>query len=220
MATKPLLLRACEQYLSQRKIAVKVESIGGVDAAKRIRSGEVIDIVLLASNSIDQLIGQGFLDATIGRIDWVRSGIGMAIPDNRTVPSISNAQEVRTAVHNAQSISYSTGPSGVYLEQLFEQWGLAAEISAKMVLAPPGVPVASLVAQGVAEIGFQQLSELAGQPGIRVIGPLPPDIQLITTFSAGVHCLSDKTQDALELIRYLTSTSLTDLVKQQGMEAA
>jgi molybdate transport system substrate-binding protein len=220
MATKALLARACEQYTKQNAVPVRVESVGGVDAAKRIRAGETADIVLLASNSIDQLIQETYLNSIIGRLDWVKSGIGVAMPAAQAVPPMQNADDVKQAIQSAASISYSTGPSGVYLETLFERWGLEAAIKAKILLAPPGVPVAQLVAQGKAQIGFQQLSELIGQPGIQVLGPLPSDIQLITLFSAGIHSRTQNTKAALDLVRFLTNHSLHGVIRQHGMEPA
>jgi molybdate transport system substrate-binding protein len=220
MATKAVLTRACEQYAAQNRVAIQVESVGGVDAANRIRAGETADIVLLASNSIDQLILEGFLNNTIGRIDWVKSGIGIAMPTAQAVPPMQSIDDVKQAVRDVASLSYSTGPSGIYLEKLFNQWGLTEQVKTKMVLAPVGVPVARLVAQGQAQLGFQQLSELLGQPGIQVLGPLPAQIQLITTFSAGVHRDAMHYAGALELLRYLTNTQLHGLIRQHGMDPA
>lgn len=221
MATKAILGAACQQFSARTGVAVRVESVGGVDAAKRIRAGEVVDIVLLASNTIDALIAEQFLSGTIGRCDWVCSGIAAAVPASLPAfVSLQNGSTVRQAVEQASSICYSTGPSGVYLEKLFEQWGIAAPVKAKTIVAPAGVPVASVVASGQAQLGFQQYSELINQPGINVVGNLPSDIQLLTTFSAGVHTRGTQIDQAQALLAHLTQSSLHSLIRQMGMEPA
>jgi molybdate transport system substrate-binding protein len=220
MATKAILVAACDQFAHSANIHVRVESVGGVDAAKRVRAGEIVDIVLLASNAIDSLIAEQFLSRAVGRCDWVRSGIAVAISAGTPVVPIANAAQVTRAVEQASRICYSTGPSGAYLEKLFESWPSGATIKNKTIIAPPGVPVASLVASGQAQIGFQQLSELVNQPGITVLGELPPEIQLITTFSAGLHVLSPQLSEAQQLLAHLTDSSVHSLIRQMGMEPA
>ncbi len=127
---------------------------------------------------------------------------------------------MRQAVLSARSLSYSTGPSGVQLAKLFERWGIAAELAPRIVQAPPGVPVGTLVARGEVELGFQQLSELIHLDGIEIVGPLPPEMQIITTFSAGVCAKSAQAEAVRDLLAYWASPRTADAKRRQGMEPA
>jgi molybdate transport system substrate-binding protein len=197
---------------------VAIESVGGVDAAKRVQSGETFDVVVLASTAIDKLIAEGHLEP--GRVDIVRSGVAVAVRAGAARPDIATEEALRHAVEAARSISYSTGPSGVHLARLFERWGIAAQIKDRIVEAPPGVPVGSLVARGEVEIGFQQLSELMHLDGIDVLGPLPPAVQVLTTFSAGVGMRSANPAGARDFLAHLASPLTADAKRRHGMEPA
>jgi molybdate transport system substrate-binding protein len=118
----------------------------------------------------------------------------------------------------AGKVSYSTGPSGVYLEKLFERWGIAEEIKPRLVLAPPGVPVGALLAKGEADLGFQQLSELKHLPGLDILGPLPPAIQLITTFSAGLAATSTQAVAVHAMLDYMNSPAAVAAKQAAGMD--
>ncbi|MFT4241248.1 MAG: substrate-binding domain-containing protein [Acidovorax sp.] len=196
-----------------------IESVGGVDAAKRVQAGEAFDVVILASDAIDKLMAAGCL-LPGSKVDWVRSGVAVAVPAGAPLPDISSEDAVRAAVLAAPSVSVSTGPSGVALTRLFERWGIADQIAPRRVQAPPGVPVGSLVAKGEVALGFQQLSELLHVPGIAIVGPLPPAIQITTTFSAAIGAQSQQADAARALLAYLASPAAADAKRQQGMEPA
>lgn len=185
MATKVLLGKLCAAYAERTGQSVQIDSVGGVDAAKRVQAGEALDMVLLASDAIERLIASGHLQPGC-RVDWVTSPVAVAVPVAASAPDISTPAALKQALLAAPSISYSTGPSGNYLAKLFDQWGIADAMQAKLIMPPPGVPVGSLVASGQAALGFQQLSELQGVPGITVVGNLPEGAAFITTFSAGI----------------------------------
>ena len=121
---------------------------------------------------------------------------------------------------SARSISCSTGPSGVYLAQLFERWAIADEIRQRLVQAPPGVPVGLLVARGEVELGFQQLSELMHLDGITVLGTLPADIAFITTFSGAVCTASARPDAARELLDFLAAPEAAAAKRRHGMDPA
>ncbi len=219
MATRLVLAELAEAYQRASGQRLRIESVGGVDAAKRVAAGEAFDVVILASDAIDKLIASGHVLAG-SRVDLVHSGVAVAVRAGAAQPDISSEDAVRAAVQAARSVSYSTGPSGVALAKLFERWGLAEELKARLVTPPPGIPVGSLVAKGEVALGFQQLSELINLEGITVLGPLPPAIQITTTFSAGICTASRQPEAVRALLDYLRSPATAEAKRRQGMEPA
>ena len=221
MATRQLLATLVADYKKQVAVAINIESVGGVDAAKRVmnsaQTGEAFDVVILASDAIDKLIAAGHIDPS-SKVDLVDSGVAVAVRAGAASPDISSEAAVKAAVLAAKTISYSTGPSGVALAKLFERWGIAEQIASRIVQAPPGVPVGSLVAKGEVELGFQQLSELIHLEGISIVGPLPPEIQITTTFSAGVCTASKQAAAVREMLAYMASPAAAAAKLLQGME--
>jgi len=219
MATREVLNELAAQFERERSQSVTTEAAGGVDVAKRVQAGESVDVVVLASSAIDKLIADGKLRAG-SRVDLVRSGVAIAVRAGSPRPDIATEAAVRRAVQSARTLSYSTGPSGVYLEKMFERWGILGDLKARIVVPPPGVPVGSLVASGAAELGFQQLSELQALAGIVVLGPLPPEIQSITVFSGGVAAGSAAPEAARALLDFMASPATAATKQRHGMEPA
>lgn len=218
MATRQVLAELVSAFEQRGGQPVVIESVGGVDAAKRVQAGEHFDVVILGSDAIDKLIAAGHL--LPGRIDLVRSGVAVAVQAGQPLPDLSSEESVKQAVRGARSISYSTGPSGVALARLFERWGIADEIKARLITPPPGIPVGQLVASGAVELGFQQLSELLHVAGISIVGPLPEAIQITTIFSAGIGAHSVQPQAVRALLDDMTSPTATAAKQRQGMDAA
>lgn len=219
MATRQLLADLMAQYHTSTGQSVDVESVGGVDAAKRVQAGEAFDVVALASNAIEQLTQAGKI-VPGSRIDMVQSGVAIAVRAGAARPDISTEAALKAAVLAAPSLSYSTGPSGVALAKLFERWGIAEQIQPRIVTPPPGIPVGSLVAEGKVALGFQQLSEMMNLPGIDVLGPMPAEVQIITTFSAGVASTCTRPDEARALLAFLTSPATADTKRRNGMDPA
>lgn len=219
MATRQVLAelaKACE-HRSGGKITIV--STSGVEAARRVRAGEPIDIVILAANVMNELEASGHLLA--GSIaDFARSSIAVAVRSGEDRPRLDDAEAVKQAILKARKLSYSTGPSGDHLKRLFELWGIADAISSRVVQAPPGVPVGSLLARGEADLGFQQLSELLDLPGIEILGLLPPAIQKETVFSAGVASRSSNPRKAGALIEFLISPETAPAKRRHGLDPA
>lgn len=216
MATRHILADLARDYEARHGTRVEIRSMGGVEAAKSLRAGETTDVVVLASKVMGALEAEGHIAKGDTR-DFARSEIGVAIRAGSALPSLADEQAVKKAMLDAQKICYSTGPSGDHLKALCEKWGVAPE---RVLIAPPGVPVATLVANGDADLGFQQLSELIGQQGIEVVGPLPPEIQAVTVFSAGISTMSLDPEGARAFVAYLASVETEDAKRRHGMEPA
>ena len=218
MATRQVLDETLVAYTAHSGQAVQAESVGGVDAARRVAAGEAFDGVVLAANAIDTLIASG--RALSPRVDWVRSGVYVAVRADAQKPAIDSEDAVCAAVLAATGVGFSTGPSGVHLAKLFERWGIAAALQDRIVQAPAGVPVARLLAEGRVSLGFQQLSELLNAPGIQILGPLPDAIQIVTTFSGAVCATAADPQRVRALLDWLSSPATAPAVRRQGMEPA
>jgi molybdate transport system substrate-binding protein len=217
MATRELLAVLADQYARETGQPVTPVSAGGVDVARRVGAGEVVDVVVLAAEAIDKLVAAGRIVG--GRVDLVRSGVAIAVHAGAPRPPIATEADVKALVLASPTLSYSTGPSGVFLEMLFARWGILEQIRARIVVPPPGVPVGALVANGTAVLGFQQLSELMNLEGITVLGPLPDSIQSMTVFSGGVSASSAAPEAARALLAYLASPQVAALKQQHGMTA-
>jgi len=219
MATRQILSRLASEYESETGQTVRVESVGGVDAARRVSEGEAFDIVVLGSDALAKLAQQGHVDAG-SRADVARSGIAAAVAADARQPRIDTEEALRDAILQSRSIGYSTGPSGVHLEKLFARWGIADTIAPKIVQARPGLPVATLIAQGEVELGFQQNSELLDQPGIAILGPLPEQAQAVTVFAAALCAKSSRGDAVKAFLSFLVSPRTRAVKLAHGMEPA
>jgi len=219
MATRLLLAELAQAYRAQYGVTVAFESVGGVDAARRVQAGEPFDAVVLAADAIDKLIASGSVVAD-SKTDLVRSAVAIAVRAGAPRPDIGSEETLRCAVLSARRLGYSTGPSGAALTKLFERWGIADTIRERPVQAPPGIPVGQLVASGEVDLGFQQLSELMNHPGIEVLGLMPADVGIVTIFSAGICAGSSQPEAVRALLTFLHSPATADAKRRHGMQAA
>jgi molybdate transport system substrate-binding protein len=184
-----------------------------------LERGEPADVVILASSVLDDLIKQGKVVAG-SRVDLVRSIIGMAVRAGAPKPDITTVAALTETLLRAKSVAYSSSASGIYLStELFQRLGIADRVLPKSKNAA-GERVAALVARGDAEIGFQQISELLPEPGIDYVGPLPPEVQRETVFSAGLVVGAAKPDVAKALIRFLASADAVAAIRKAGLEPA
>src|SRR5579863_9560573 len=217
MATRQVLTELGAAYRQKTGQSVAVESVGGVDAARRVRAREKFDIVVLADEAIKQLEAEGHIKSG-SRFGFADSAIAVAVRSGAKRPSLADGESLKAAILATQTICYSTGPSGAHIVKLLEKWGIDRLMSGRIVQAPPSVPVGTLVARGEAELGFQQLSEFLDVPGIDIVGPLPREIQSLTRFSCAVGALASNEAGARGFINYLTSPEADASKRRHGME--
>jgi molybdate transport system substrate-binding protein len=145
--------------------------------------------------------------------------VAAAVKAGAPRPDIATSDAFKRTLLAAKSVAYSTGPSGVYLIELFKRMGIADAIAHK-VTQIKGEPVGTAVARGEAEIGFQQMSELLPVAGIDIIGPLPAEIQEVTTFSAGLHVGTQVAEAAREMIDFFRTPAAHAVIRAKGMAPA
>ena len=240
MATRQILHELTATYSRNTGRAVEVQSVGGVDAARRIRAGEVFDIVVLASDALQALSDDGFVAGDSIR-EFARSPTAMAVgarprgPSEMAVgarargpgdmpvgglhPAPCDEDAIKALIASVQRIGVSTGRSGTGIAMLLTRWGMLDPAARWIVQAAPGVPVARLLANGDADVGFQQLSELIGQPGIEIVGIVPEALQPMTVFACGLGRAADGI-GAHALQRALVSDATAATKRQNGMEPA
>lgn len=218
MATRAVLAELAQAWATAGGAGVAIESVGGVDAARRVAAGDAFDAVFLAADALDRLIAAGHAQAP--RVDLVRSPVALAVQAGAPHPDVSTEAALKAAVLAAPTLGYSTGPSGNHLAALFARWGIADTVRERIVVPPPGVPVGQLVAEGRVALGFQQLSELMNLPGIDVLGLLPPGAEYITTFS-GAPCATSTHGEAVRAMLAFMASPAADAAKQRhGMTPA
>ena len=201
MATRQVLAELAAQWQSNTGIEVTIESVGGVDAAKRVQAGEAFDGVVLASDAIEKLATGGHVLSS-SNVDLVRSSVAVAVKAGTPLPDIS------------------TESAGVALVKLFERWGMWDALKARIVQAPPGIPVGTLVARGEVALGFQQLSELMHLDGITVVGTLPEAVAITTVFSAATCATSAQSETTAKLFAFMAAAESDPVKQKHGMQAA
>lgn len=216
-AVKAAYIELIPEFEQESGHKVTVDWGGTADIRKRIEAGETADLVIVPSFVIDDLIAKGVVLAG-SRVDLVKSSIGVAIRIGARKPDLSSREGLKKSLIAADRIVLSGGPSGDSMTRMFETWGIAGQIKAKIIRIAPGEPVAGVLASGDGDIGFTQVSEFLHAKGIDYQGPLPADSQEITIFSSGVPKTAPKNDAPAALIRFVTSPSVLSTLKRNGLE--
>jgi molybdate transport system substrate-binding protein len=217
IATKEAYLELVPEFERTSGRKVVTTWAGTVDVLKRVGGGEVHDVVMISIPQLDQLVDQGKI-VRGSRVDIAKSGIGVAVKAGAPRPDISSGEALKRTLLAAKTVGYTSGPSGVYMAELIERLGIAAQVKPKHRGVPSGGTVGTIVATGEAEIGFQQVSELVHIKGIDYIGPLPPDVQRVTIFSSGIHTAANNPDGARVLVKFLTAPAAHAAMKRAGLE--
>src|ERR671918_564504 len=204
----------------RKNLVTAATSIGTGETSipNRLRRGEAVDVVIVADAVLAGFIKDGLIMAE-SYTPLARSAIGMAVRAGAPKPDLSTVDALKSTLLQAKSIAYSASVSGDYgSTELFQRLGIADQLGSKSRRIEGGERVGAVVARGEAEIGFQQLSELLPVPGIDHVTPLPPEVQKISTFSAGVALSTTDSDSAHTLIRFLASPEAARAIANSGLE--
>jgi len=208
------------ELLTKSRIVTASTSIGTGETSipNRLKRGEVVDIVIVAEGVLRQFIEDGLVLAE-GHAILARSSIAMAVRAGAPKPDIRSVDALRSTLLQAGSIGYSASESGTYLTtELIQRLGIADQVLGKCRLVGGGERVGAVVARGELEIGFQQLSELLPVQGIAHITPLPPEVQKVSSFAAGVAASSPDKALARAAIEFLASPEAAKAITNSGLE--
>ena len=191
--------------------------------AKMVADGEPHDVAIVTDQGHDDLTRQGKLVPGI-RADIARSAMALAVQKGTPKPDISSAEKFKETLLAAKSLGMSNpiggGQSGANLMKIFDRLGIAEAMKDKCVYGPGGPAglIGNFLLRKEVEIGIQQLPELMAVPGIDIVGPLPPEIQMTTVFSAGLSAGAKNIEGANALIHFLTTPRAVAVIKAKGME--
>ena len=207
------------ELLTKKKLVTAATSIGTGETSipNRLRRGEAVDVVIVADGVLAGFIKDGLILAE-SYTPLARSAIGMAVRAGAPKPDLSTAEALKRTLLQAKSIAYSASVSGEYLTTvLYPRLGIADQVMHKSRLIGGGERVGAVIARGDAEIGFQQISELLPVPGIAHVTPLPPEVQKVSVFSAGVARTTTDAEAASAVIKFLASPEAAAVITKSGL---
>ncbi|WP_109483273.1 substrate-binding domain-containing protein [Paraburkholderia sp. C35] len=184
----------------------------------RLERGEPADVVIMVGYALDDLIKQGKVIPG-SRVELADSRIGMVVRDGAQKPDIGSIEGLKQTLLHAKSIAYSDSASGVYIErELFKRLGIEEQVGPKAKMIPR-IPVASVVANGDYEVGFQQVSELLPVQGAAFVGKIPESLQSVTRYAAGIPVGAQHPKEAKALLDYLASPEAQPEVTSTGLDS-
>jgi len=182
---------------------------------KRIDAGEAWDVVIAPPAVLDEYANIGKLTgprASLGRV-----GLGVAVRPGAPVPDISSSAALKQSILGADSLVFNRASTGLYLETLLKRMGIAEQVAAKSTRYPDGAAVIDHLSKGSGnEIGFGAMTEilLSKDNGVRLVGPLPPDVQNYTSYTA----VASSSAEAQAFVRYLGNPNAKALISAAGIE--
>src|SRR5712671_2342745 len=198
---------------------VAISFLSGAVLPVKVKEGAQADVVVTTPATIDDLVAAGRV-APNTRVDFVRSGAGVAVRAGAPKPDIATPDAFKAALLAAKTVGYSQGPSGVHFMTVLARLGITDQVKAKGVVPPLGSRVGTLIAEGKAEIGVQQITELLQIPGIDFIGPLPKDLQANIVYATATPTSAKDKAVAAALVKFLASEPALPVIKKVGLEPA
>lgn len=214
---KPIIAEVAPQFEKTTGHKLSISYEGSPVLEKAILAGDNFDVVLLIDSNMDSVAKDGRIDPAT-RTKFARSGLGVAVRAGQPKPDISTVDGFKAALVNAKSVAYVTaGASGKHFIAVCERLGIADQIRAKSKTVPTG-SVAEFVVHGEAELAIQQMSEVLSVKGIDLVGPFPPELDLVSQISAAVAAKPREPEAAKSFIRFLSSQEVLRAVKAKGLQ--
>jgi molybdate transport system substrate-binding protein len=201
---------------------VRTDFDGAIGAmTDRVRKGEVADVVIVSGAQIDALTREGKV-VPGSRNDIAKVGVGIFVRKGAPKPDISSVEAFKRILSTAKSIGYNDpaagAPVSLYLIDLFDRLGIAAEMKTKTVVFKQRSERFEAVARGDVEIGFNQISEIVAAPGVDLVGPLPAAVQHFTLFSSGIVANGREQAAGKGFVAFIASPQASNVWQSKGFE--
>ncbi len=198
---------------------VKATFLSSAVLPGKVKEGVQADVIVTTPGIFDDLVKVGKL-VPGSRSDFIKSSAGVAVRAGAPKPDISTPEAFKSALLAAKSVGISKGPSGIYMLSLLDRLGIADAVKAKAVFTEPGQRVGLIIANGKAEIGVQQITELLAMSGIDFIGPLPPALQTTIVYATAGSVNAKEKDAAAAFAKFLKSESVVPIAKKMGLDPA
>jgi molybdate transport system substrate-binding protein len=185
-----------------------------------ILNGKSFDVAVLTAAVIDKLIMQGRLVGAT-RAAVAVSATGFAVRKGAVKPDISTVEAFKRTLLDAGSITFAEqGGTGAYLKALFVRLGIADALTGKLRSLRSNQGPAEAVADGDAEIGLTQISEILPYEGVELVGSLPSEVQLTTTYVTAIGAGTPHVDAASDLIKFITAPAAAPVLRAKGLDPA
>ncbi len=219
-AMKTIVTELAEPFRQETGHAVVITAGTVGQLRQKVTAGEPADVVIVTDAAIDDLARQALVVPGT-RTDLARTGMGIAVRQGAPLPDISTPEALKRTLLAARSFVYidpaSGGTSGIHFASVLQRLGIADAVKDKQILWPGGL-AAEVVAKGQAELVAHQISEIVPVRGVTLVGPLPKELQKVTTYSAGLVAKSAMPDPARTFIAYLARPALKPKFAAAGLD--
>lgn len=195
-------------------------TFGPVGVVRRKMAAEPADVVIMTDVAVDESARQGAVVAG-SRVDIARTGMGVGVREGASRPDISSTEAFKQTLLAARSIVYvdpaQGATSGIHFASVLQRLGIVEAMKPKTTLVPGGYP-AELVAKGEIELVVHQISEIVPVKGVTLVGPLPKELQKVTTYSAGVAAKTTSPELARGFIAFLARPAFKAKFAEAGLD--
>jgi molybdate transport system substrate-binding protein len=210
-----------EQYLAATGDHVRLVYGTAGQVRDRAQSGQDFDLVIVPPTLLAQLVDQRFVRER-SETNLARVRLGIAVKSGAAMPGIEDDQAFAKVLLAAPSIGMAdpaTGAtSGIYLVKLLDRLGIGDKVDSKVKYYPEGQTAMEAVARGDVSVGLGQISEIKPVHGVTLVGPIPNDLQLKTTYAAGIGGNSKSPGAAKKLLSFLTGPAVQASLKANGFD--